>query len=82
MILFIKWCTGDSEPNLDEISGSFKAKNNQELPPPITLILDTAHIMDTVSWRLFEKIKKCKRIAVILIMQTDEKDIIKIHPES
>lgn len=51
--------------------------------PPILLVFDTAHMMDVPSWRLFENIKSSvSRIGVILLLQTDSMDVLKIHPES
>jgi|LauGreDrversion4_2_1035121.scaffolds.fasta_scaffold1216788_2 predicted ATPase len=39
--------------------------------------------MDEASWRLIELIKdECRRIAIILLIQTDSNNQIKIHPEA
>ncbi len=80
--LFIKWVVGEEDFN--EFSASHKAKPRQILKqPPILLVFDTAHMMDVPSWRLFENIKaSVSRIGVILLLQTDSMDVLKIHPES
>jgi predicted ATPase len=50
---------------------------------PMLIILDTVQLMDEASWRLIELIKdECRRIAIILLIQTDSNNQIKIHPEA
>jgi hypothetical protein len=50
---------------------------------PILIILDTVYFMDEASWRLLELIKdECSRVAVIMLMQTDTNNSVKIHPEA
>ncbi len=47
------------------------------------VILDTVQLMDEASWKLIELIKdECRRIAIILLIQTDSNNQIKIHPEA
>jgi len=47
------------------------------------IILDTVQLMDEASWKLIELIKdECRRIAIILLIQTDSNSQIKIHPEA
>ena len=51
-------------------------------PPrePFMIILDNAHKMDPASWDLYEAIRDgCYRIALILILQTDFNEDVKIH---
>ena len=44
------------------------------------IILDNAHKMDPASWDLYEAITDgCYRIALILILQTDFNEDVKIH---
>lgn len=46
------------------------------------IILDNAHMMDQASWQLFEAIRdECYRVAIILCMQTDDQDKIKINTD-
>jgi hypothetical protein len=46
------------------------------------IILDNAHMMDQASWQLFEAIRdECYRVAIILCVQTDDQDKIKINSE-
>lgn len=47
------------------------------------MILDTVHLMDEASWRLLHMIKEeCQRIAVVLLIQTDSNNHIKVQPEA
>ncbi len=47
------------------------------------MVLDTVQLMDEPSWRLLELIKdECFRIAVLLLVQTDTNNSLKIHPEA
>ena len=44
------------------------------------VVLDNAHMMDPASWDLYEAIRDgCYRIVVILLLQTDYNDGVKIH---
>jgi hypothetical protein len=47
------------------------------------IILDTVQLMDEASWRLIELIKdECRRIAIIMLIQTDSNNKIKIQAEA
>lgn len=60
--------------------GSEFGDDNQ---PPFIAILDTAHLMDGPSWELLDSLKnQCYRLAIVLCMQTDDADNLKIHPDS
>lgn len=89
MILdLIKMAIGETEDisilNQTKKTSTSKSKtqdsNEEEEQQPITIIiLDNAHMMDVASWQLFEAINDdCSRIAIILLMQTDEADKLKI----
>jgi len=50
---------------------------------PMLVILDNCSLMDEPSWKLVELIKdECSRIAIILIVQTDRNNQMKIHPDA
>ena len=87
--MFIKWVVGEEDAGLDEISGSHKAKTKQKqdgMPsehPPILVVIDTAHMMDIPSYKLFKSIvSSVRRLGLVLLLQTDEMDVLKINPES
>jgi hypothetical protein len=47
------------------------------------VILDTVQYMDEPSWRLLELVKdECRRIAVVVLVQTDTNNQAKVHPEA
>ena len=44
------------------------------------MILDNAQMMDIASWELYEAIRDgCFRITLILILQTDSNEDMKVH---
>ena len=44
-------------------------------------MLDNAHMMDSASWDLYEAIRDgCYRVAIILLLQTDHNEGVRIHP--
>ena len=48
--------------------------------PPIILVLDNAHLMDAPSWQLYAALSDaCHRICIVLLMQTDDQDNLKIN---
>lgn len=51
--------------------------------PPFILMIDNAHNMCPTSWQLLESIIfDCYRLVVILLVQSDEMDRMKIHQDS
>lgn len=51
--------------------------------PPFVIVIDNAHNMCPTSWDLLEAItEECYRIVIILLMQSDDMDRIRIHPDS
>lgn len=60
---------------------SEQSQGDSEKPMSI-IILDNAHMMDAASWMLFEAVRdECERVAIILCMQTDDQDNLKIHQD-
>jgi len=56
---------------------------DQDSLPPMVVILDTAQYMDASSWQLYEAIRDdCFRICLILLLQTDDADELRVHPEA
>ncbi len=57
--MFVKWVVGEEDAGLEEFSGSHKARAKQHqdgMPsehPPILVVIDTAHMMDVPSYKLF-----------------------------
>ena len=49
--------------------------------PSFIIVLDNAHMMDAASWELYEAVRDgCHRVAMILLLQTDYNDEVKVHP--
>jgi len=70
-----------SESFASQSVGSKDETDNKS--PPFIIVLDNAHMMDPASWELYEAIRDgCKRIVLILILQTDYNDSLKISPGS
>ena len=91
MIDFIKIVLGDEHSFSEEYSQNDKSSqgggNTNPLGnlqgEPLMIVLDNVCLMDEPSWRLLELIKdECSRIAIILLVQTDTNNNIKIHPEA
>lgn len=56
-------------------------ENDQK--PPFIIVMDNAHNMDPTSWQLLESvIEESYRIVVILLVQSDDMDRMKIHPSA
>ena len=52
----------------------------KEPSEPFVMILDNAQMMDIASWELYEAIRDgCFRITLILIIQTDSNEDMKVH---
>lgn len=50
---------------------------------PIILLVDTVHLMDAPSWKLYALIRdNCKRIAVVLMQRCDNMGELVIHEEA
>ena len=50
---------------------------------PLILIFDTVYLLDEPSWKLLELVKEeCKKIAIIMLVQTDTGGQPKIHSEA
>ena len=86
---FVKLVLGETE----DVSGliSFDNKNRSRQmggtsddddpseQAPVIFVLDNAHLMDVASWQLYEALSDdCRRICIILLMQTDDQDNLKI----
>jgi hypothetical protein len=53
-----------------------------KLQPPFVIIMDTIHMVDENSWNLIELLctgeDNCKRLTIVMIMQTDNKDEVRV----
>ena len=50
---------------------------------PMLLVFDTVFLIDEASWKLLELVKdECGQLAVVLLMQTDTNNQVKVHPEA
>ena len=70
---------------LDPRSRSKQDLENEEFEdkPPFIIVLDNGHDMDPTSWHLMESIvEECYRVVIILLVQSDDMDRMKIHPGS
>lgn len=66
-----------------------RQKSRQEIDdehderPPFVIVMDNAQNMDPTSWQLLESvIEESYRIVVILLVQSDDMDRMKIHPSA
>ena len=70
-----------SESMISESIGTNEGETSNA--PPFIVVLDNAHMMDPASWELYEAIRDgCYRIAIILLLQTDYNEAVKINPGS
>lgn len=91
---FIKLVNGDEEVSDDEDTdaalrspqGRTAGKHGgaaADNMAPIMVVLDTAHLMGPASWQLLYELKQyCTRLCIILLLQTNYLDEIKIAPAS
>ena len=90
IIGFIKIVLGDEQSFSEEFQSQSKSSVSAAGNPlglthgePLLVVLDTVHLMDEPSWRLLELIKdECYRIGILLLVQTDTNNTIKIHPDA
>ena len=90
IIGFIKIVLGDEQSFSEEFQSQSKSSVSAVGNPlglthgePLLVVLDTVHLMDEPSWRLLELIKdECYHIGILLLVQTDTNNTIKIHPEA
>ena len=81
--LIPKLYDGIESQSVASSNSQMTSKSSSDGPPsrePFIFILDNAHKMDPASWDLYEAIRDgCCRVALILMLQTDFNEDVKIH---
>lgn len=71
-------CSSDSDDDRSSRPGSSGGTTH-----PMLLVFDAVFLMDEASWKLLELVKdECGQVAVVLLMQTDTNNQLKILPEA
>ena len=72
----------ESSVEKSQTSESIGSDSEECKTAPFILVLDNAHMMDPASWELYEALRDgCYRLAIIIILQTDYNDSVKIRAD-